>query len=127
MPSSKSHMKKHSQNNKDSRSIILLSTILLYSCSNDFDITCGYFNDLLNAPNLEEMTSNQRFSFINKKIKNFDENSSARVLWESTAASPNERYDIYKFAIEDTIGKEWSCPSNATTVFWSTKPDTLIC
>ena len=99
------------------RSLVLfISIIALTSCNkiNDFDLLCGYFDNLTVENNKKEFSSEQKFQFINELVKkNISTNSPARESWQAVIGFlPAEgRYALYKEAAEVTLNKNWHCSS----------------
>lgn len=89
--------------------------VLFASCSakppDSFDKICDIFVDLQEVG--ENLPPEQRSERALKRIRErFEEDNPARVLWESvTSAQKKERYSIYKYAAEDTLGEPWECPA----------------
>ncbi len=102
--------------------IIMKNTILIFlfsisvcsSYANDFDKTCEYFNELSQKPNLKYLSSPERYSFIENKVRNFKEDSLAKSAWYSLSVSPEFRYELFKQGAEEIIGSSWDCPSMKT-------------
>lgn len=97
--------------------LIVLSFFLMLGCSlplkNDFDIVCGYFDNLQVAMLDQEFSKSDRVNFIENEInKGLPSNSSARVAWEAIINAVSwQRYGLYKEAAESVLSAEWHCRS----------------
>lgn len=97
---------------------ILILLLFFFGCSvesgkNEFDIVCGYFEELENNSTVNTMTNLQRNDFIlNRIIKNLSETSNARNAWEAIgSAEAHQRYILFQSAAESVLNKKWHCDS----------------
>ena len=96
--------------------LLVLSLVSLFACDqrNDFDIVCSYFDTLEKEKNVVELTSLQKYNYINELIsENLSAESDARESWDAIVGYvPAEgRYKMYKEAAEASIEKPWQCQS----------------
>lgn len=96
--------------------LLVLSLIFLSACDqrNDFDMVCGYFDMLEKEEKLADLTSLQKYNYINELIsKNLSTESEARESWNAIVGYvPAEgRYSMYKEAAEASLEKPWQCES----------------
>ena len=77
----------------------------------DFDNVCEFFEQLDKQTDVETLSNMQRNDFIFNKIdKDLPETSNARVLWVAIdSAVPEERYELFKSAVESVLNKQWQC------------------
>lgn len=98
------------------KSIILLSVLLIVvGCETQptgFDLVCQYFNDLEKENGLKGMSEDERFVFIDSRIKkNLLADDYAYITWEALILSPEERYSLFSEAAKEVTKREWSCQS----------------
>lgn len=96
--------------------IILLSVLLIVvGCATQptgFDLVCQYFNDLEKENGLKGMSEDERFVFIDSRIKkNLLADDYAYITWEALILSPEERYSLFSEAAKEVTKREWSCQS----------------
>lgn len=102
---------------------ILLRTITVFlfigslvSCdqADDFTMLCGYFDDLEKELQTKQLSSDQKFTFINDKVaNNMPADSAARESWNAVIGfvQVEGRYTLFKNAAEATINDDWQCDS----------------
>ena len=98
------------------RFTILLSVLLIVvGCKTQptgFDLVCLYFNDLEKEGDLKGMSKDERFAFIDSRVKkNLLADDYAYITWEALILSPEERYFLFSEAAKEVTKKQWSCQS----------------
>lgn len=94
-------------------SVLFLSTIYSFAHAemNDFDMVCGYFQELSKQANVDKMSHLERNDFIVSKInKNLPDKSNAKSAWQAiSAAVAEQRYELYQSSVESVLKKKWQC------------------
>ncbi len=96
--------------------IIILSSFsaVAHSETTDFDLICGFFNELNQTQNIKEMSPEQKADFVDTRITaKLSEGSDAKAAWAAIlSAPPQQRYELFKSAAESIIlPKKWNCPA----------------
>jgi len=93
--------------------IFILSMFLLSTgCSqkNDFDVICSYFDSLDNEPDINKMTSTERYTYINDLVTTLTSDSVAFVSWHAIVnLKKDKRYMMFTEAAEASIDNQWEC------------------
>jgi len=95
--------------------IIILSNFsaVAHSETTDFDMICGFFNELNQTQNIKEMSPEQKADFVDVRIAaQLSKGSDAKVAWAAVlSAPPQQRYELFKSAAESILPKKWNCPA----------------
>jgi len=94
--------------------LFIVSLVSCDNTTNDFDLLCGYFDELEKLNSQQEMTADNKFNFINDLVsKNLTEDSAARISFNAIVgyAPANGRYALYKTTTEEELNKSWQCDS----------------
>jgi len=99
------------------KKIILLASIVLSSCSSEFDSEINEFNLICNAfisladnKELSKLSAEDRDNFIMHEIRALNPESNAKAGWNAVKnAVAEERYSLYKNVVDSIEGGDWSC------------------
>ncbi|VAW70440.1 hypothetical protein MNBD_GAMMA09-2133 [hydrothermal vent metagenome] len=102
---------------------VYLSIVLLYlimsnglhaaeSSERDYEFICNAFKGSKQPSGLSSLTRQEKLNRINEIIwDNIKTQEAKDILSVVAQASPDEKYKLFKQAVEIATGKKWDCPA----------------